>query len=78
MVHDIVCEYLSITVDGQPRSVSRLACDQILLDAMTLLEVPLLKRKAISGAVGLYRQLSGVAHPTSTPQKRALEASWTN
>ncbi|MFJ7316765.1 DUF1353 domain-containing protein [Pseudomonas sp. NPDC098747] len=76
VVHDIVCEYLSVTVDGQPQLVTRSACDQILLEAMTVLEVPTVKRKVISGAVGLYRRLSGVAHPTSTPEKRALEASW--
>ncbi|MFJ7316815.1 DUF1353 domain-containing protein, partial [Pseudomonas sp. NPDC098747] len=76
VVHDIVCEYLSVTVDGQPQPVTRSACDQILLEAMTVLEVPTVKRKIISGSVGLYRRFSGVAHPTSTPQKRALEANW--
>jgi hypothetical protein len=78
VVHDIVCEYLSVTVDGQPRPVSRSTCDQILLEAMAVLEVPSIKRKVISSAVGLYRRLSGIAHPTSTPQKRALEAAWSN
>ena len=78
VVHDIVCEYLSVTVNGRPCSISREACDGILLEAMTALQVPVAKRKVISGVVGLYRRLSGVARPTSTPQKRALEASWNN
>lgn len=78
VVHDIVCEYLSVTVDGRPCTVTREACDNILLEAMTVLEVPTIKRMLISGPVGIYRRWSGVAHPTSTPLKRALEANWGN
>lgn len=76
VVHDIVCEYLSITVDGKPHSVTRTECDEILLEAMTVLGVPEAQRNAIYGAVSLYRVASGVDEPTSTAQKRALEAKW--
>lgn len=76
VVHDLVCEYLSIAVDGAPHPVTRAECDAILLEAMTVLGVPVLKRQAIYQAVSLYRLVSGVSKPTSTAQKRALEAKW--
>ena len=76
VVHDIVCEYLSVTVDGRPTGVTRKQCDDILLEAMTVLCVPGWQRQAIYHAVGLYRAVSGVNHPTNTAQKRALEAAW--
>lgn len=78
VVHDIICEYLSITVDGAPHSITREACDEILFDAMAVLEVPVIKRRIIAVGVRLYRRLSGVERPTSTPKKRALEAIWIN
>lgn len=77
VVHDIVCEYLSVTVDGAPRAIARKCCDDILLEAMTVLGVPFVKRHAIHKAVSLYRIFSGVNNATSSEKKRALEASWT-
>lgn len=76
VVHDIVCEYLSITVAGQPLRVTREQCDLILLEAMTVLEVPAFQRQAIYRAVCAYRLIAGVDVPSTTPQKRALEANW--
>ena len=76
VVHDIVCEYLSITVDGEPVRVTREQCDQILLEAMTVLGVPAFQRQAIYQAVSLYRRVAGIGEPSTTPQKRALEAKW--
>lgn len=76
VVHDLVCEYLSITIDGAPHAVTRAECDAILLEAMTVLGVSALKRQAIYQAVSLYRLASGVSRPTSTPLKRSLEAKW--
>lgn len=76
VVHDIVCEYLSITADGTPLPVTRKECDAILLEAMTVLGVPMWQRKTIHCAVSLYRALSGVSQPTATDAKRVLESSW--
>lgn len=78
IVHDIVCEYLSITKDGKPLSVTRAQCDDILLQAMKVLEVPWLTRHAIHKAVMLYRIASGTDKPTTTLTKRRLEAEWGN
>ena len=76
VVHDIVCEYLSITVNGMPRTITRKACDDILFEAMAMLGVPAYKRRIIELGVNAYRRLSGVQRPSSTPKKRALEANW--
>lgn len=78
IVHDIVCEYLSITKDGAPLRVNRAQCDDILLQAMEVLEVPWLTRHAIHKAVMMYRLASGVDAPTTTLTKRRLEAEWGN
>lgn len=76
VVHDILCEYLSITKDGQPQPISRARCDEILLEAMEALGVPRAKRYAIYLAVCAYRLVSGVDEPTSTPAKWELESVW--
>jgi len=76
VVHDIVCEYLSVTRDGAPVPVTRERCDKILLEAMTVIGVPWITRTAIYGAVCAYRLLSGVHTPSTTPLKRSIEAQW--
>ena len=76
VVHDLLCEYLATTKDGVPQKITRARCDEILLEAMVALGVPVVKRCTIYRAVALYRRLSGVDAPTNTAQKRALEAAW--
>ena len=76
VVHDIVCEYLTITDNGLPHHISRAECDSISLEAMIALQVPATKRSVIYGAVCAYRLLARVNTPTATTQKRALEANW--
>jgi len=78
VVHDIVCEHLTITKDGYPFPVTRQVCDSILDEAMAALEVPYLTRKAITASVALYRMISGVSQPSTTLLKRTLEAQWRN
>lgn len=76
VVHDIVCEYLSITKHGCPYRVSRAFCDDLLLHAMEALGVPWLTRQAIHKAVIAYRLAAGVTEPSNTPLKRQLESNW--
>lgn len=76
VVHDIVCEYLSVTKDGGPYPVTRAQCDSILLQAMEVIGVPRATRLAIYGAVCAYRLLSGTSTPSTTPLKRSIEANW--
>ncbi|WP_158892488.1 MULTISPECIES: DUF1353 domain-containing protein [unclassified Pseudomonas] len=81
IVHDLLCEYLQVTTSSGPLRISRERCDQILDLAMGVLEpdmgfaaTPSADRETIYKAVCLYRRMSGIDHPTNTPQKRALEA----
>ena len=76
VVHDILCEYLSITKNGKPEPISRARCDEILLEAMEALGVPRAKRCVIYRAVSAYRLVSGTEQPTATPEKRQLESVW--
>lgn len=76
VVHDILCEYLSITVDDQPQRITREQADDILLEAMQVLEVPEFTAQAIEAAVDVYRVVSRTSEPTNQPLKRQLEAEW--
>lgn len=76
VVHDILCEYLSTTLHGLPHRITRARCDQILLEAMVALQVPLVKRQLIYRSVSLYRRLARVSEPSSTPEKRYIESKW--
>lgn len=76
VVHDILCEYLTIIKEGVPERITRARCDEILNEAMKVLGVPTLKRLAIYGAVCAYRIATFTDEPSNTPLKRLLEAEW--
>lgn len=76
VVHDIICEYLTVVKNGAPERVSRARCDEILNEAMYALGVPDFKRMTIYAAVCAYRMLTGTDEPSNTPLKRKLEADW--
>ncbi len=76
VVHDLLCEYLSIIKDGKPHTITRDRADEILNEAMYALGVPDGKRLIIYSAVSLYRVIMGINEPSSTPFKRSLEADW--
>lgn len=76
VVHDYLCEYLSITEDGVPKSITRSRADDILLEAMQVLEVPEFTAATIEAAVDFYRVVSRTDKPSNEPIKRQLEAEW--
>lgn len=76
VVHDLLCEYLTVVRNGKPERITRARCDEILNEAMYALQVPDAKRMTIYGAVCLYRWTSGTTEPTATIEKRRLEADW--
>jgi hypothetical protein len=76
VVHDYLCEYLSITVDGKPQSITRSEADDILLEAMRVLEVPEFTAQTIEAAVDFYRVITQTSTPSNKPLKRQLEAEW--
>ncbi|MND25688.1 hypothetical protein D3C87_1271250 [compost metagenome] len=76
VVHDILCEYLTIVEDGLPKRITRKEADEILLEAMHVLEVPELTAHTIYNAVKLYQITFHVTEPSNDPKKRAVEAQW--
>lgn len=76
VVHDLLCEYLSIVEHGKPKAITRERCDEIFSEAMAVLGIPSATRTLISEGVALYRKLSGANKPSTRPEKRLLEASW--
>lgn len=76
VVHDLLCEYLSIVDHGRPKLITRRRCDEIFSEAMAVLGVPSSTLLLIAEGVALYRNVSGASKPSTKPEKRLLEASW--
>jgi hypothetical protein len=76
VVHDLLCEYLSIVDHGQVLAITRERADQIFNEAMQVLKVPPATRLELSEGVQFYRDVSGASTPTTTLKKRQLEAAW--
>ena len=76
IVHDILCEYLSLTVDGLPCKITREEADDILFEAMLVLDVKAEQYRLIHAGVATYRKLYGVTKPVWSERKAALEAAW--
>ena len=76
VVHDILCEYLTIMDFGLPVRITRRQADDILLEAMTVLGVPEHTRRLMHAAVAIYREVKRIEKPSQNPVKRQLEAHW--
>lgn len=53
-LHDFLCTYRTIIVDGKPVSITRKEADGIFLEAMTVLEVDEFKRNTMYRCVRAY------------------------
>lgn len=58
VMHEQLCEYLSITVDGVPQSIARIRCDALLYAVLTALGGASAEVRMIAGAVDLHRRLA--------------------
>ena len=76
IVHDILCEYLSLTLDGHPCKITREQADNILFEAMTVLEVNTEQYDLIKAGVTLHRKLHAISQPVWSARKAQLEADW--
>lgn len=73
VVHDILCETLTILEDGKPKKITRKECDAVLYEAMKVLGVPSPKKEAIYTAVSAYRIAANVRKPNFDENKALLE-----
>lgn len=76
VLHDQLCEYLSITAYGQPEAITRQEGDLILLSALCSLGMPKADAYMIYNSVSAYSEIMGIKSPSTTVAKRALEAKF--
>lgn len=76
ILHDYLCEYLSITFLGKPHPITRAQADSYFNDALIVLKVPEATRKTLYAAVSAYREITGVNKPSNVTAKREQEALW--
>jgi len=76
VLHDYLCEFLSVTNFGGPLNISRKAADEYFEDAMHYLGVDEITLHLMSSAVAMYREVYNINAPSSTRIKRDMEAKW--
>lgn len=59
VVHDYLCTYKTILVDGKPVSITRKKADKIFLEAMEVSKVNVVLRYGMYGYVRLYATVTG-------------------
>lgn len=76
VIHDFLCEYLSLMQQGKLTSISRERADNILAVTMEALEVPVSDQRLINEAVRAYRKVARITSPVWHRDKAELEARW--
>jgi len=76
VLHDQLCEYLSITVNGRPFAISRGEADLILRAALIDVNVEMSEVRAIYDAVSIYARVMRIRDPSTYALKRRLEAEY--
>lgn len=76
VVHDILCERLSVTVHGIDASITRAQADKAFKEAMISLNVPRWKRNVMYIAVRIYAKFTGIDKPAINNKKARYEADW--
>jgi hypothetical protein len=73
IVHDYLCDYGLVLVDGEFREITRAETDRILSESMVVLGVPALKRSIIMSGVNLHRIIMRPGTTNINPEKALLE-----
>lgn len=76
VVHDFLCERLTVSVHGIEASITRAQADKAFKDAMVALNVPRWKRNVMYIAVRIYAKFTGVNKPAINGKKAKYEADW--
>jgi len=76
VLHDQLCEYLSITENGAPKSITRQEADLILFDALIALGCDKTTSHLIYNTVAAYQMATNTKAPSTTAIKRRLEAAY--
>ena len=73
ILHDFLCEYLTIQVDGNPVSITRKDADKIFKESLQILGVSKFKSQIMYLGVSAYRNLFRIKKPSFNLHKRQLE-----
>lgn len=73
VVHDYLCEYLTVLRNDTPLAITRKQCDEIFKVAMIAINVPKFQVNLIYGGVSLYRKLGRVHKRSYNETKASLE-----
>lgn len=73
ILHDYLCETLTILVDGTPEKITRKEADVIFKESLLVLGVSKTKAQIMYAAVSGYRIVKRVNTPTFSLLKRGLE-----
>lgn len=76
VVHDILCETLSVTKGGLATPITRAKCDSIFKEAMIAAGTPVWKRNVMYIAVRVFSKLFRDNNPMPDAKKASLEALW--
>lgn len=73
ILHDYLCEYLTILEDGKPVEITRKEADQIFKESLLVLGVSNSKANIMYAGVSAYRLVANVTEPSFNPEKYRLE-----
>lgn len=76
VLHDQLCEYLSITAFGRPQLITRKRADDILRLALLDLGVDGATANFVYRAVRAYAEVGHIRKPSTSALKRTLEAQF--
>lgn len=73
ILHDYLCEYLSVEVDGTPTPITRLQADRIFRESLLVLGVSKTRANIMYAGVSAYRKVKRVKDPSFIADKFYLE-----
>lgn len=76
VIHDILCETMSVTKAGLATPITRAKCDSIFKEAMIAANTPRWKRNVMYIAVRVFSKLFRDNNPVPDAAKAKLEADW--
>lgn len=76
VLHDTLCEYLTISRCGKPKKITRQEADLFLLDALTTLGIAKTYANIVYNAVAIYQMAGQVHNPSTFALKRKLESEY--
>jgi hypothetical protein len=78
ILHDYLCEHLTVIKNGQVSPITRIEADDTFKDAMKVLQVPRWKRNVMFIVVAVYVKIKGIKGVDIDSKKAAYLAAFPN